>query len=162
MPINPSLVEISINPSLDYLFQYPVESVETRAGESGFSIRFAGGSAPGAGACIGVEDSTVPVPDLTGRSLITVVRSSTTIRMIFGQVVNGEIKEQVDVEVPNENYFIIDPRFDGEAFYPSRFVPEPSPADAVREQFAGRFADGPQAHLQGLGEADPAEDTPEA
>lgn len=153
---------MSINPSLDYLFQYPVESVETRAGESGFSISFAGGSAPGAGACIGVEDSTVPVPDLTGRSLITVVRSSTTVRMIFGQVVNGEIKEQVDVEVPNENYFIIDPRFDGEAFYPARFVPEPPPGDSIRQEFEGRFADGPSMASEGEVAPESAQDTPEA
>lgn len=134
-----------MNPSLDYLFQYPVGSVTKT--DAGFNIEFASDN-PGAGAIIGIEDSSIPVPDLDGKSLITVITSTDGLRLRFGRVSAGIVQDVVEVAVSPTDYFITDPRFNNDQFYPGRYTPEPSPGDSIREQFDGRFADGPTAPVE--------------
>lgn len=155
---------MSVTPQLDYLFQYPVKSVLSKKDGSGFAIEFEGvENAPGNGSIIGVEagigmdgeDNTYDpneIPKLEGLTLLTVIRSMASVRMVFGRVDARTdpptIQERVEVEVEPQNYFIIDPRFGGEAFYPNRGHADEVPAaESIRAQFAGRFADGPEAPL---------------
>lgn len=154
--------EVVMNPSLDYLFQYPVKGVLEKEDGSGFEIEFDEGN-PGGGSIIGVESSSVPVPTLDGMQLVTVVASTTSLRMIFGRVdPKGNIVDQTTVEVDPSDYYIIDPRFDGTAFYPGRVVPEPAPGDSIREQFNDRFADGPVDAEEATDGSEMTETTPEA
>lgn len=165
---------MSITPQLDYLFQYPVKSVLSKKDGSGFAIEFEGvENAPGNGSIIGVEageggfyDET-EIPKLEGLTLLTVIRSMASVRMVFGRLDARmdppTIVERTEVEVEPQNYFIIDPRFGGEPFYPNRGHADEVPAaESIRAQFAGRFADGPESDSGALDELSAAHPDPDA
>lgn len=128
-----------MNPSLDYLYQYPVKQVLAQKDGNGYAIEF-GGTGEGTGAIIGVE-GTNEVPELADKALIVTVFSGTETRMIFGNVdqATSEIVDRTEVVVAPTDYFLIDPRFGGEAFYPGRPVLEEDRPLTV----AGQFQDGP-------------------
>jgi hypothetical protein len=142
-----------ITPSLDYLHQYPVTHVKEKQDNSGYAIEFEGG------AIIGVEGENTSAPDnIEGKALITVIKSVDETRLIFGHTTEkGTVVDQTEVPLPTD-YFIIDPRFEGEPFYPNR-VQTDSLADTIRSQFEEQasegFADGPD-------EPEEDEDTPKA
>lgn len=132
-----------MNPSLDYLYQYPVKQVLTKQDEDGYAIEFGGGPEnSGTGAIIGIENAT-EFPELADKALLTTVFSGTETRMIFGNVdqATREIVDRVEVVVAPTDYFIIDPRFGGEAFYPGKPVVEEDRPLTV----SGQFQDGPDA-----------------
>jgi hypothetical protein len=155
-----------MNPSVDYLFGYPVKSINAKKDGSGFAIEF-GGHGDGSGSIIGIEkgenDENIDVPHtLDGKQLITVIRSTNSLRLIFGNVDarTNEILDREEVEVGNANYLIVDPRFNGEPHYPGRA----NMADADRSELlslpesAGDFLDGPME----LPDAESDEDEPDA
>src|SRR4051794_12620047 len=102
-----------MNPSLDYLHQYPVKEVLAKDDGSGYGIEFGGGESNGGkGSIIGIENTT-EVPELAGKVLVTTVYTADSITLIFGNVdrVTYEIVDKVEVTVSPSDYFIIDPRF---------------------------------------------------
>ena len=132
-----------MNPSLDYLHQYPVKQVLAKKDENGYAIEF-GGHGEGTGAIIGVEN-TSEIPELADKVLVTTIYQADSTRMIFGNVdrATKQVVDRVEVATDPAEYFIIDPRFGGEPHYPGRPVVEVAHTDTVRAQFEGRFADGP-------------------
>lgn len=133
-----------MNPSLEYLFQYPVKSLKSDG--TGYAIEF-DDNTPGDGPVIGVEGENLVVPSedvIVGKQLITVTYSADSTVMYFGRSQGGQIVDQISVSVNPTDVYIVDPRFNGEPFYPARFVPKPTPSDSIREQFNDRFADGPE------------------
>lgn len=153
-----------MNPSLDYLFEFPVNSVQVKKDGSGYAIEFERD-----GAIVGIEGENPEAPDLVGKALITVIRSDEGNTLIFGHrdQRTNEIKNRSEVKTTPGKYFIIDPRFGGETFYPDTATVETADQKAatIREQFEGRFADGPDARHQASADAQEAlsqEDTLES
>jgi hypothetical protein len=143
-------MEGSMNPSLDYLYQYPVKQVlpKVEADVPGYGIEF-GGHGQGTGAIIGIENAE-EIPELADKVLVTTIYTASVITLIFGNVdgKTNEIKDRVEVTVSPSDYFIIDPRFGGEPHYPGRPQIETDHAATIREQFEGRFAEGPDEPVE--------------
>lgn len=155
-----------MNPSLDYLNQYPVKQVLAKKDGSGYAIEF-GGDGQGTGAVIGVEAGEhgffdqSEIPDLADKVLVMTIYSATETRMVFGNVTLGanDIDNRVEVVVAPVDYFIIDPRFDsGEPFYPGAPQLDTDPTESIRDQFNDRFAEGPDVPA----DATPPENVQEA
>jgi hypothetical protein len=154
-------MEGSMNPSLDYLFEFPVNAVRAKKDGSGYAIEF-----DRDGSIVGIEGQNLEIPDIEGKQLITVIRTNDGNTLVFGHRKEGtsEINNQVDVVTQPGKYFIIDPRFGGETFYPDNATVETADEKAatIREQFEGRFADGPDKPLDELADADSHEDPEES
>lgn len=141
-----------MNPSLDYLFEFPVNSVQVKKDGSGYAIEFERD-----GAIVGIEGENPEAPDLVGKALITVIRSDDGNTLVFGHRdrQTNEIKNRSEVKTVPGKYFIIDPRFGGETFYPDKATVETADQKAatIREQFNDRFADGPDVPSEATEEA---------
>lgn len=148
-------------PSLDYLHQYPVESVDPMDG--GWQISFEGG------AVVKVYDGTAgPKDEIEGLVLLTVMLSEGETSLGFGRVVNHEPEMVAVVKLDPSSYSITDPRLpDAGEHYPQR-QPDVDVAEKVEiiraeseAWMAERTAEGPSAEwLAARAEREGAPDYP--
>jgi hypothetical protein len=140
---------------LDYLIQYPVKSVNVKKDKPGYEIEFEGHNDT-QGAIVGIEEKPTkenPMPkDIVGKALIMTVQSTSVTRLVFGTVVknpNGEgniVQGQEEVSVSPSGYYIVDPRFGSDPFWPGKMPDVPPDAPHVAPLVlggAGEFTDGP-------------------
>jgi hypothetical protein len=132
-------------PSLDYLHEYPVKSVDPMDG--GWKISFEGG------AVIKVYDGTGGPKDvINGLALLTVTLSEKETSLGFGRTVNGVTEVVTTVKLDPSSYSIIDPRLpDVGEYYPQR-QPDVDVAEQVEiiraeseAWMTERTAEGPSA-----------------
>ena len=127
-----------MKPSVDYLMQYPVESIRRSKKGDGYLIRFEGG----AGIEVETEEDS---PNLEGLTLVKSDHGEDTVTLTFGRATPQGVKSTVTLELERGKYKIEDdkystgessvPREDAEDEEDDSLPPDPSPE---------RVVDGPE------------------